>query len=363
VGYETFPPGAEYLIQTSVPSDSLSIYTRTTFTIDDLSRVFNINLGVDYDDGFVAWINGIEVLRAQEISVPLPEWDTNAVSHESSNAVSGPYYRPIFDITAQTRPLLVEGENVLAIGVWNSTPPDRPSTDLVLVPRLSINRATGTGMTYLANSAPPGLGLTWKEPGFDDSAWLEGHYGVGYEAATGAENLVHTPVGTGSYSVYSRARFTLEDAAQVRRLVLGLDYDDGVVAWINGAEVFRSAEMPPGDPAWNTNAAAHESSNGLDPTFEDHNIAAAGLPELLSGDNVIALGVWNSGAPTSDDLVLVPRLVVNGEEMDNCPAEANPDQADGDDDGWGNLCDNCPGVPNVGQEDSDSDGIGDACDS
>lgn len=48
--------------------------------------------------------------------------------------------------------------------------------------------------------------------------------------------------------------------------------------------------------------------------------------------------------------------------IDNCPDEANSDQADDDEDGLGDACDNCPGVPNPNQADLDEDGIGDVCD-
>ena len=48
--------------------------------------------------------------------------------------------------------------------------------------------------------------------------------------------------------------------------------------------------------------------------------------------------------------------------VDNCPTVYNPDQADTDSDGLGNLCDNCPAIPNPNQWDYDSDGVGDACD-
>ncbi len=59
---------------------------------------------------------------------------------------------------------------------------------------------------------------------------------------------------------------------------------------------------------------------------------------------------------------------------DNCVYDANPDQADLNNNGRGDICDdfdqdeimnskdNCPNNPNRDQRDSDGDGIGDACD-
>ena len=48
--------------------------------------------------------------------------------------------------------------------------------------------------------------------------------------------------------------------------------------------------------------------------------------------------------------------------QDNCPDDANADQADGDFDGLGDVCDNCPDDANPEQSDSDQDGSGDVCD-
>ena len=51
-----------------------------------------------------------------------------------------------------------------------------------------------------------------------------------------------------------------------------------------------------------------------------------------------------------------------GNDNDNCPDIANPDQADSDKDRVGDLCDNCVDVVNRNQFDVDDDGIGDDCD-
>jgi len=168
----------------------------------------------------------------------------------------------------------------------------------------------GSSMTYRANSFDPGIGTSFIAESFDDSSWTPGTYGVGYETGPpGATNLIRTAVPSGTYSVYTRARFTINDLSSITALSFGADYDDGYIAWINGVEVARSPGMPAGDPAWNTDSGLHESSNGASPNYGTlTDITARALPVLHAGVNVLAVGVWNSGAPASTDLVVVPLL-------------------------------------------------------
>ncbi|MEM7369019.1 MAG: LamG-like jellyroll fold domain-containing protein [Bacteroidota bacterium] len=51
-----------------------------------------------------------------------------------------------------------------------------------------------------------------------------------------------------------------------------------------------------------------------------------------------------------------------GDVCDNCPADANTNQADGDTDDVGDVCDNCPATANTNQADGDTDDVGDVCD-
>ena len=59
---------------------------------------------------------------------------------------------------------------------------------------------------------------------------------------------------------------------------------------------------------------------------------------------------------TDDDEDGVPNNV------DNCIADANAEQEDGDEDGAGDVCDNCPLDADATLADADDDGVGDVCD-
>ena len=195
-------------------------------------------------------------------------------------------------------------------------------------------------MDYLANSSDPLIALDWVDETYVlGPDWLPGTYGVGYEKSPpGAEQLISTQVPDNQLSVYTRASFDLVDVFTALRILVAADYDDGYVVWVNGTEVFRSAEMPVGDPDWDTPATAHESSNLADPDYGPLNdVTALAQSVLHNGTNVLAVGVWNTDA-NSSDLVVVPRFSIQT-SIDNCPDDFNP-----------------------GQEDTDGDGIGDACD-
>ncbi|HXV76560.1 MAG TPA: metallophosphoesterase family protein, partial [Candidatus Polarisedimenticolaceae bacterium] len=169
----------------------------------------------------------------------------------------------------------------------------------------------GSANRYLANSSDPGVGLAWTQPGFDDSIWQQGTYGIGYDDAGSALALLQTQVPSGVMSVYTRTTFQITETelAEVSQLTLGVDYDDGFVAWLNGVEIWKASL--PSNPAWDTPASATESSNGTQPSYRRFDVTR-NIPQLQVGTNVLAVGVWNTHTGSSD-LVLAPAMWKNAD--------------------------------------------------
>lgn len=116
-----------------------------------------------------------------------------------------------------------------------------------------------------------------------------------------------------------------------------------------------------------------DSDGDMVPDSED-NCPAVANPDQADSDGDGTGDVCEMPDPVSDsDSDGIP------DDMDNCPEVENPDQADVDGDGIGDACDtqndndqdmdgvaddqdNCPDDPNPGQTDTDGDGQGDVCD-
>ncbi|MHC4429227.1 MAG: purple acid phosphatase family protein, partial [Planctomycetota bacterium] len=166
IGYDEIN-SAQYLLDTTVPAGTVSIFTRTIFNIADLPSVNSLWLGSDHDDGIAVWINGTEVFRSVEMPSTGPlDWDTPAAYSESSNAES-PVYAPYHEITTVALPELEQGDNLLAVAVWNAS---AVSDDLVLVPQLVANKDLQLVRgPYLQLGTPTSIRIRWRTDIFEDS--------------------------------------------------------------------------------------------------------------------------------------------------------------------------------------------------
>ena len=118
---------------TNLPAPTTAAYARIEFTIADTSKIASALLDLDFDDGFVAYINGIEVARFGLSGNP-PIWDELAVDHEALLYQGGALTS--FTLSNQLlSQVLKNGTNVLAFEVHNSS---TTSSDMSLLSFLSF---------------------------------------------------------------------------------------------------------------------------------------------------------------------------------------------------------------------------------
>lgn len=104
---------------TILPSSSVSVYTRIEFTIANLNQIVAMALHFDYDDGFVAYLNGTEVARNGLSGTNQPAFNQLAnISHEAKLYQNQQPDQLIFNQN-QLNGLLVNGTNVFCVEVHN----------------------------------------------------------------------------------------------------------------------------------------------------------------------------------------------------------------------------------------------------
>jgi len=124
----------------------MSFYTRKKFQIDNRDEIINLLLHIDFDDAFVAYLNGVEIAR-ENIGPPEipPAYNEPAISDEFEAKIYQGGFPDEYWID-EFQSLLIEGENVLAIQIHNL---EISSSDLTFIPFLTLQLNSGI------NSAQP----------------------------------------------------------------------------------------------------------------------------------------------------------------------------------------------------------------
>jgi len=100
---------------------ALSVYLRRIFAVTDAADLIHAILHADYDDGFVAYLNGTEIGRSINLGEPgtfVPYDETTSTDHEAQLYWGGYPEAHTLD-SLQLASLLTAGENVLAVQVHN----------------------------------------------------------------------------------------------------------------------------------------------------------------------------------------------------------------------------------------------------
>ncbi len=151
------------------------------------------------------------------------------------------------------------------------------------------------------------MGTAWQRADFDASTWNVGATGIGYghDGSVGEGGDTRALMWFGNPSIYIRLSFEVEDPSSITTLNLGMRYDDGFVAYLNGTRV-ASAHAPE-EPLSHDATATNERADEDVLSAESFAIPAS---HLVQGTNVLALHGLNfsSAGANSADFLIVPEL-------------------------------------------------------
>ncbi len=130
----------------TVISPVLSVFLRKKFTIVNRDKIKDAVLHVDYDDGFIAYLNGVEIARAFMGTNAIVPFSQGSVGLHEALLYQGIAAEGFVIKKEQLDALLVAGENTLAIQVHNE---NLGSSDLTARGFFSVG-ITDNSTTYLA---------------------------------------------------------------------------------------------------------------------------------------------------------------------------------------------------------------------
>ncbi len=332
------PLGFGYTQATNVSGAMLnktpSLYLRRSFSVSaaQASSAAQVELVIDYDDGFVAYLNGVEIARRNTGAVGSYTW------HDQPAFNNKPAGSPETIQLGAASTLLRSGANVLAIQVHNSTEGNGQlfcsatlriaggSSQNLVIPGDSWSWFAGThapsgGLYDAADfAAALPLGPNWTQPDFVDGSWNEGFGAIGFDADPSYSSQLRTNLTSmrnTAMSVYMRREFSLTQAQYegLASTTLTVDWDDGYVMYLNGYELSRAnlAGAAGTFVPYNTAASSHNArfDNGA-----DNPAAVVSIPVprnlLRPGRNVISAQLHYSGTSSSDLLLDIRFSGVSG---------------------------------------------------
>lgn len=168
----------------------------------------------------------------------------------------------------------------------------------------------GDTYKYLRASANPAS--NWYTNTFNDATWTSAKSSIGF----GYDDSTNIAV---CRAVYLRRKFTVTDITVIKKLFFEIDYDDAFVAYLNGVEIARSANIIPVNPGYNAylnpGRAAQMPLGKRPERFMVRNI------NLIKGENQLAVQVINLSDTSS---TLTARAWLQAEILGTANSYSNP---------------------------------------
>ena len=123
--------------------DANSVFLRQEFTLDDVADIGYMAFSIDYDDGYIAYLNGIEIGRSSTMASSSGAFNDFAEDNSESVLYAGGQPDVMFWEAEEIIPLLIDGQNVLAVQVHNVS---NTSSDMTARPFLALTSKTAADL-------------------------------------------------------------------------------------------------------------------------------------------------------------------------------------------------------------------------
>ena len=101
-------------------TDVLSIFIRNEFTIENINDIQSLLFHADYDDGYVAYLNGQEIARSETMSGNPPAFDDAADGLHEAQLYQGLLPESVLFNSESLQEMIQPGNNVLCVQIHNN---------------------------------------------------------------------------------------------------------------------------------------------------------------------------------------------------------------------------------------------------
>ncbi|MGI9456648.1 MAG: CotH kinase family protein, partial [Aeoliella sp.] len=306
IGFENRPGDSvnyTLLLDTTVPSGTVSLYTRFEFNLANPSAFNSLTLRMMYDDGFVAYLNG-ELLDS-DFAPGSPQWNSTSDGQRGDSLVVDDFVE--FDISDHLGDLFA-GDNVLAIHSLNF---GAGSSDMLMISELvgAVGGIIEPIETGFFQAPTPGSANGQAFNGFVEDTKFSidrGFYSSAFDlditSATAGATIVYTTDGSApavdaSLNILNGTEFTgpltISATTTVRAAAYQLDFEptnvDTHSYFFLSDIVTQSAngEAPPGFPSSSVNG--QQFDYGMDPNIVNSATWGPQLDGALTGIPTISL--------------------------------------------------------------------------
>lgn len=260
-------------VQSRMAGVNATAYLRVPFSVSNPSALQSLTLRMQYDDGFVAYLNGQEVARRNAPAAP--QWNSAATaSHPNYQAV-------VFEDINISDHLnaLVAGGNVLAIQGLNQSAAD---TDFLIVPELVEYQVTALTNHYFATptpGAPNGSGFYAfvSDTKFSvDRGFFDAPFSLSITTATANATIRYTTDGSPP-TVANGFTYTGPIPISSTTVIRAAAFADGfepsdvdTQTYIFLTDVIRQSPDGSPPPGWPSSWGANTVDYGMDPNVVDN---------------------------------------------------------------------------------------------